>query len=114
TCATCLRRCTRSRRYDGAEALAAASAQRPDLILSDVMMPHVDGFGLLQRLRASPALRDVPVILLSARAGDEARIEGLDAGADDYLVKPFSARELVTRVGALLERRRERQTANLR
>ena len=100
--------------HDGAEALAAASAQRPDLILSDVMMPHVDGFGLLQRLRASPALRDVPVILLSARAGDEARIEGLDAGADDYLVKPFSARELVTRVGALLERRRERQTANLR
>jgi signal transduction histidine kinase len=70
------------------------------------MMPQLDGFGLLKRLRGYEGLRDVPVILLSARAGEESRIEGLDAGADDYLVKPFSARELLARVGAMLERDR--------
>ena len=85
---------------DGAAALAACRAVPPDLVLSDVMMPGMDGFGLLRALRAEPALRDVPVILLSARAGAEATAEGLDAGADDYLVKPFSARELLSRVNA--------------
>ena len=67
------------------------------------MMPRLDGLGLLQALRADRNLRDVPVILLSARAGEEARIEGLSAGADDYIIKPFTARELLARVGALLE-----------
>ncbi|POR53519.1 PAS/PAC sensor hybrid histidine kinase [Paraburkholderia eburnea] len=89
---------------DGAQALDAARRNRPDLIVSDVMMPRLDGFGLVAEVRCDPALRGIPVILLSARAGEEARIEGLDAGADDYLVKPFSARELAARVGALLER----------
>jgi signal transduction histidine kinase/CheY-like chemotaxis protein len=88
---------------DGAQALEAARRRRPDLILCDVMMPRLDGFGLLQSLRADPSLRDIPVIMLSARAGEEARIEGLGAGADDYVVKPFHARELLARVGALLE-----------
>jgi signal transduction histidine kinase len=88
---------------DGAQALAAARRQRPDLIITDVMMPQLDGFGLLAAMRGDASLRGVPIVLLSARAGDEARIEGLDAGADDYLIKPFSARELVARVGALLE-----------
>jgi signal transduction histidine kinase len=88
---------------DGAQALEAARRNRPDLILSDIMMPRLNGLELLQALRADERLRDVPVILLSARAGEEARLEGLDAGADDYLVKPFSARELVARVGARLE-----------
>jgi signal transduction histidine kinase len=88
---------------DGQQALEAARRKRPDLILSDVMMPRLNGLELLQALRADETLRDVPVILLSARAGEEARLEGLDAGADDYLVKPFSARELVARVGARLE-----------
>ena len=88
---------------DGEQALEAARRSCPDLILSDIMMPRLGGLGLLQALRADQALRDVPVILLSARAGEEARVEGLDAGADDYLVKPFSARELVARVGARLE-----------
>jgi PAS domain S-box-containing protein len=88
---------------DGEEALAAARRQRPDLILTDVMMPRLDGFGLLAAIRRDDSLRSVPVVILSARAGEEARIEGFDAGADDYLVKPFSARELVARVGALLE-----------
>lgn len=94
---------------DGEEALEAARRERPDLILSDIMMPRLDGLGLLKALRASEALRDVPVILLSARAGEEARLEGLDSGADDYLVKPFSARELLARVGALLELTRIRR-----
>jgi signal transduction histidine kinase/CheY-like chemotaxis protein len=83
---------------DGAAALAAIRSRRPDLVLSDVMMPNLDGFGLLRELRADPATRAVPVIMLSARAGEEAKVEGLHAGADDYLVKPFSARELMARV----------------
>ncbi len=88
---------------DGEAALAAARARRPDIVVSDVMMPRLDGFGLIQELRADPALRAVPVILLSARAGEEARIEGLGSGADDYLVKPFSSRELLVRVGTLVQ-----------
>jgi signal transduction histidine kinase len=96
---------------DGRAALLAARANPPDLILSDVMMPHMDGFGLLDGIRTDPALRDLPVVLLSARAGEEARVEGLDAGADDYLVKPFSARELLARVRSNLELARLRQEA---
>jgi signal transduction histidine kinase len=96
---------------DGQQALKSAQARRPDLILSDIMMPRMDGFGLLAGIRADPALRDLPVILLSARAGEEARVEGLDAGADDYLVKPFSARELLARVRSNLELARLREEA---
>jgi PAS domain S-box-containing protein len=96
---------------DGRAALEAVRRHRPDLVLSDVMMPVLDGFGLLSAIRADPALRDVPVILLSARAGEEARAEGLDAGADDYLTKPFSARELLARVGANLSLARVRREA---
>lgn len=87
---------------NGEEALRAAREQLPDLVLSDAMMPGLDGFGLLRELRADPITAMVPVILLSARAGEEARIEGLDAGADDYLIKPFSARELAARIRAVL------------
>jgi signal transduction histidine kinase len=87
---------------DGRAALAAARAHPPALVVSDVMMPGLDGFGLIRELRADPKLRSVPIILLSARAGEEARIEGLGKGADDYLVKPFSARELQVRVATLL------------
>jgi signal transduction histidine kinase len=83
---------------DGNAALTSARTRRPDLVLTDVMMPGLDGFGLLRALRAEPTLRDIPVVILSARAGDEARVEGLQAGADDYLVKPFSARELMARI----------------
>ncbi|HVY06583.1 MAG TPA: ATP-binding protein, partial [Burkholderiales bacterium] len=88
---------------DGEAAIEAARARRPDIIVSDVMMPRLDGFGLIRKLRADPALRGVPVILLSARAGEEARIEGLGHGADDYLAKPFNARELLIRVGTLVQ-----------
>src|SRR5215475_8871064 len=77
-------------------------SSRPDLILSDVMMPRLDGFGLLKAVRADETLRDIPFILLTARAGEESRIEGLEAGSDDYLVKPFVARELLARVDASL------------
>ena len=83
---------------DGQAALEAARANPPDLVLSDIMMPRLDGFGLLRELRTDPQLREIPIILLSARAGEESRIAGLETGADDYLVKPFSARELVVRV----------------
>src|SRR3984893_3659217 len=83
---------------DGLAALEAARQNIPDLVLADLMMPRLDGIGLLPALRSDPKLSDILVILLSARAGEEARIEGLNVGADDYLVKPFSARELVARV----------------
>jgi PAS domain S-box-containing protein len=88
---------------NGLAALERARSSPPDLILADVMMPGLDGYQLLAALRAGEATRRIPVIFLSARAGDEARIEGLSAGADDYLVKPFSARELLARVGTHLE-----------
>ncbi|HYX73509.1 MAG TPA: ATP-binding protein [Steroidobacteraceae bacterium] len=87
---------------DGEQALAAVRRARPDLILSDAMMPRLDGFGLLQAVRADERLRDIPFILLTARAGEESRIEGLEAGADDYLVKPFIARELLARISGTL------------
>jgi PAS domain S-box-containing protein len=88
---------------DGEAALAAARRRRPALVLADVMMPKLDGLGLARALRADEALRDVPVVLLSARAGEESRIEGLSAGADAYLQKPFGARELLARVDTLIE-----------
>ena len=86
---------------DGQAALQSLRHQRPDILITDVMMPTVDGLGLLKALRADPALCDLPVLMLSARAGEEARIEALGSGADDYLIKPFSARELLARVEAL-------------
>jgi DNA-binding response OmpR family regulator len=83
--------------------LAAAREHKPDLVLADIMMPQLDGFGLLKALREDPVTGDIPVMLLSARAGEESRVEGLQAGADDYLIEPFSARELLARVTARLE-----------
>jgi signal transduction histidine kinase/serine phosphatase RsbU (regulator of sigma subunit)/DNA-binding response OmpR family regulator len=96
---------------DGLAALEAVRARRPDLVVSDAMMPRLDGFGLLEALRADPATSQLPVIMLSARAGDEAAVEGLSAGADDYLVKPFSSRELIARVRANLDLAELRQAA---
>jgi PAS domain S-box-containing protein len=95
---------------DGLEALRATTAEKPDLVLTDVMMPNLDGFGLLRELRAAPETAAIPVMMLSARAGEEARVEGLQAGADDYVVKPFSARELLARVGSMLAVAQVRQT----
>jgi signal transduction histidine kinase len=83
---------------DGNQALAACEANAPDVLVSDVLMPGLDGFALIQRLRASERTAVIPVLLLSARGGEQSRIEGIAAGADDYLVKPLSSRELVARV----------------
>lgn len=96
---------------NGAEALRSALATPPDLILSDIMMPELDGFGLLKELRAHPETRTIPVVLVSARAGEESRVEGLSSGADDYLIKPFTARELLARVAAHLSMNRRRREA---
>jgi PAS domain S-box-containing protein len=96
---------------DGLEALGAIAAHTPDLVLSDVMMPGLDGFGLLRAVRSDPAIADTPVILLSARAGEESKVEGLGTGADDYLVKPFSARELLARVNTHLQMAKLRREA---
>jgi light-regulated signal transduction histidine kinase (bacteriophytochrome) len=84
--------------------------QRPDIVLSDVMMPRLDGFGLVRELRSDPATASLPIILLSARAGEESAIEGLSAGVDDYLAKPFSARELLARVRTHVELARTRRS----
>nr|BBX82003.1 histidine kinase [Mycobacterium florentinum] len=88
---------------DGQHALDTVRAQIPDLVISDVMMPRLDGLQLLAALRSDPRTAALPVLLLSARAGQEASIEGLLAGADDYLVKPFAAAELLARVRANVE-----------
>jgi signal transduction histidine kinase/DNA-binding response OmpR family regulator len=102
---------------DGQAALERMIADPPDLLLSDVMMPALDGFALLSAVRDDERLRATPVVLVSARAGEEARIEGLHAGADDYLVKPFTARELlacVTSQLALARVRRESEAERMR
>ena len=96
---------------NGEHALAAVRANKPDLLITDVMMPGLDGFGLLRAIRKDAGLRDLPVIFLSARAGEEAQVEGLDAGVDDYLVKPFSTRELLARVSANIAMARVRREA---
>lgn len=99
---------------DGISALAAIRQQVPDLVLTDVMMPRLDGFGLLRELRSNPQTRELPIILLSARAGEESRIDGLEAGADDYLIKPFSTRELLARIEATLKMAQIRREAAIR
>jgi len=96
---------------DGEAALEVARAQKPDLLLTDVMMPRLDGFELLKLIRNDPTLTDLPVVMLSARAGEGAQVDGLEAGADDYLAKPFSARELLARVSANLDMARTRRRA---
>jgi signal transduction histidine kinase len=93
---------------DGLTALARIRRRSPDLVIADVMMPRLDGFGLIRALRDDPATAQVPVMLLSARAGEEASTEGLRAGADDYVIKPFSARELLARVESRLTQARLR------
>jgi signal transduction histidine kinase len=94
---------------DGEAALAAIRRDRPDLVLSDVMMPKLDGFGLIQAIRTDVKTRNIPIILLSARSGPESAIVGLDAGADDYLSKPFTAKELQARVKTHVELAHSRQ-----
>jgi PAS domain S-box-containing protein len=99
---------------DGEAALDSVLRNPPDLVLTDVMMPGMDGFGLLNALRGHERTASIPVILVSARAGEESRVEGMNAGADDYLAKPFSARELVARVENHLALSRLRRETELR
>jgi PAS domain S-box-containing protein len=96
---------------NGEDAVKAARELHADLVLTDVMMPGLDGFGVLRALRNDPETQAKPVILLSARAGEEARVEGLQAGADDYLVKPFASRELLARISSHLKMSRVRAEA---
>jgi len=96
---------------DGLQALEAARQLHPALVLTDVMMPGLDGFQVVSAIRNDPSLSSTPVILLSARAGEESRVEGLQAGADDYLVKPFTARELVARVSTHIKMANMRRRA---
>ncbi len=96
---------------DGERALQAIRQRPPELIITDVMMPRLDGFGLVRELRAEPSTAPIPILLLSARAGEEARVEGLRSGADDYLTKPFGARELLARVSGHIELSRVRRAA---
>ena len=109
-----------SDRYDlhfaanGEEGSKAALQNPPDLVLTDVMMPVLDGIGLVQRLRADERTRTVPIIMLSARAGQEARVEGLETGADDYLTKPFTAAELSARVATHIKMAAIRKEAEMR
>jgi CheY-like chemotaxis protein len=100
---------------DGEAAIQAIRRRAPDLVLADVMMPRLDGSELVRRIRCDATLANLPVVLLSARAGEEAKVEGLEAGADDYLVKPFNPRELIARISANLSlaKLRQQTAANL-
>jgi CheY-like chemotaxis protein len=100
--------------HDGRDALETIRRQAPELVLTDVMMPRLDGFGLLRELRSDEVTRDIPVVMVSARAGAEAAIGGLDAGADDYLIKPFTTAELIARVRTQLRTARQRRQAATR
>jgi two-component system response regulator MtrA len=91
---------------DGAAAIEACLAEKPDLAVLDVMMPGVSGLDAIRAIRADPSLADLPVILLTARAQESDVETGFDSGADDYITKPFSPRELASRVQALLSRSR--------
>ena len=91
---------------DGDEAMLAVEEDKPDLILLDWMLPYVSGIEICRRIRRNPDTRDLPIIILTARGEEDDRIRGLDAGADDYVVKPFSPSELIARVRAVLRRTR--------
>jgi two-component system phosphate regulon response regulator PhoB len=95
---------TRSR--SGAEALRLVQASPPDLVLLDLMLPEIDGLEVCRRLRRDPATQAIPIVMLTARGDEVDRVLGLEMGADDYVVKPFSPRELVARIRAVLRRAR--------
>ncbi|MBI4012549.1 MAG: response regulator [Candidatus Rokubacteria bacterium] len=92
------------RARDGEEALALATAERPELILLDVMMPVLNGFEVLRRLKADPVLSPIPVIMLTAKGRERDVLAGLSAGAVDYIVKPFSLKELTARIDTALRK----------
>ncbi|MBC8366589.1 response regulator [bacterium] len=87
---------------DGEQALARARSERPDLIVMDIMMPRLDGYETCKRLKSDPATKDIPVLLLTARGREEDRKRGMEAGANDYMTKPFSPNKLIGRVSEML------------
>jgi DNA-binding response OmpR family regulator len=87
---------------DGEQALSRARSERPDLIVMDIMMPRLDGYETCQRLKTDPATKDIPILLLSARGREEDRKRGMEAGASDYMTKPFSPNKLIARVTEML------------
>ena len=91
---------------DGEHALQLARSASPDLLVSDLVMPYRDGFEVLRAIRNDPTIAHLPVLILSMRDHEEDIVRGLESGADEYVVKPFNARELVARIRRLLERRR--------
>ncbi len=93
--------------YDGVECLEKAKSERPDLIVLDVMMPRMDGFEALQRLKSDPETSHIPVIMLTARAQDRDVLQGYQYGADLYLTKPFSPMELLSLVRRVFESQEE-------
>jgi two-component system phosphate regulon response regulator PhoB len=90
---------------DGLEGLRLASEERPDAVILDVMLPRLNGFEVAKRMKADPSTASIPLLILSAKGESEHRIKGLELGADDYLAKPFSPKELLLRIKALLRRR---------
>jgi len=99
--------------HDGAAGLSVAREQLPDLILLDLNLPGMDGMEVCRLIRADPETRDLPIIMLTARVDEGARVAGLELGADDYVSKPFSTKELVARVGAVLRRKTGSEEENL-
>src|SRR5690606_8027667 len=99
---------------NGAEGIEIARRELPDLILSDVMMPHVDGYEFCRAMKSDPATAPIPFIMLTAKAESSMRITGLELGADDYLAKPFNAEELLARVRSLLKLRKAYRDLNAR
>ena len=98
---------------DGSAFWAALQTEKPELVLLDVMLPGEDGVSLLKRMKTVPALRDIPVIMATAKGAEYDKIQSLDLGADDYLVKPFGVMEMVSRVKAVLRRCKPREAAHI-
>ena len=98
---------------DGAAFWEALQTETPELVLLDVMLPGEDGVSLLRRMKASPNFRDIPVVMATARGAEYDKIQSLDLGADDYLVKPFGVMEMVSRVKAVLRRCRPQETGHV-
>jgi DNA-binding response OmpR family regulator len=104
--------CLRAR--DGEQAVFLAAHEQPDLLVLDVMMPKLDGIEVCRRLRDDPALASIPILMLTSLAGTDDKVRGLEAGADDYLAKPFQMEELIARLNAVIRRRHAQPTGELR
>ncbi|MDP2854375.1 MAG: response regulator transcription factor [Smithellaceae bacterium] len=100
--------------YDGADVLKIVKTQKPDLIILDLMLPHMNGLDICRAIRANPEIAHVPVIMLTAKGDEVDKIIGLEIGADDYITKPFSVKELIARVRTVLRRSQEREKPSVK